>query len=826
MDHHGCCDENSHQAPSWLELSKAEAVLDSLIADTFGARHVIAKGRGPNDGADNTAAIRQLFRQVISVLHPIDARAEAALLRDLDVDWPLLHPIEREQVIARAIQAVSRIGEVAAPKVGQLFDVAGAQHIRATKEGLAGKYALVTLPELTDSDRRMLQFLTRSQTLFVRDEYNRRGAAASAIARQIVARGVAEGENKVAIGRTMQQAFKGTMAERSESYFRMAASVFIARANSYAAVSSMVEAGIEYAAISAANTEATCDGCRLLDGQVFPVAEHVRHFQEAAQLQDPEDIRFVTPFLRKGKDGDGEYLYVVDRSGARVQVARVVASGVGQTDTKGTYRDVLSARQLSALGVDTPPFHPHCMCEIVPAGLETTVEAQAAADEGVLVEVPIPEPEPPPVAPPAPTPEPEPEAPRRRGGGRRGARAPEPEPTLARPPTRSGKFWVASDVLASVPTTGSNYTLSEQYWRALQSRQPVPQLQVRVDKMGRMTVNDPSLLNTYLGLSSGRVPVKFTVDRSANSWARREETARGAKREPPRTRQRRAVFPTRDPARPATPSPKPAKAPVAATPKPSLAGSSTAVEVVNTGMVQHLRSHKIVVGDAAERTLQKIFGKGGMPTMKTLEKAWSSEASGHTVIMDQFSVLAPNRVEFGGKIMHEGRVIGDIYRSFIRHKDGTVEVHHDYYKIEEASQRGKGGGADMFRQSVRMYEALGYQKITVDAHWAGRYTWASFGYNWDLERTRVVAKELTAFMQRQGVDAKRAEMLAKQVSPRSWDVARLDVDGIKVTVNSEGQLIDCPIGKAYLLSGSNWKGTLVLDPEHPTYKRAKERLGL
>jgi hypothetical protein len=228
----------------------------------------------------------------------------------------------------------------------------------------------------------------------------------------------------------------------------------------------------------------------------------------------------------------------------------------------------------------------------------------------------------------------------------------------------------------------------------------------------------------------------------------------------------------------------------------------------------------------------KVFSKG-MPTIDTLQKTWGSVDAGHTIKLESADAYGGDHVSFTGRIMAGTRDIGSITRSFRRHADGTFEVHHDYFKIEDVKEQGSKSGSTMLRQAIQTYERIGVNEVTVDAAWVGRYAWATFGYNWSESTARSRGHGLGLYLQSKGVEASRAKAIGEQAAKRAWDVAALDVDGITVKVMSEGVPIQCKVGKAFLLeyggkggSGEMWSGKIVLDPNHETYKRAKERIGL
>lgn len=233
-----------------------------------------------------------------------------------------------------------------------------------------------------------------------------------------------------------------------------------------------------------------------------------------------------------------------------------------------------------------------------------------------------------------------------------------------------------------------------------------------------------------------------------------------------------------------------------------------------------------------------VFRSEKIPKVESLEKVWGSEAAGHKIEIKRVSGSASrydggSSVSYDGRILNaKGRAIGTITRTFTRHANGELEVHHDYFKIEDVEEQGKKTGESMLRQSIQAYEALGVNKLTVDAAWVGRYAWATFGYNWSAEKATDVADRFARYLKMKGVEESRARDIARKTSPRSWDVAAVDVDGITVPVDSEGKVFDMKLGKAFLLehtehSGDMWSGMIRIDDKNSeSYKRAASRVGL
>jgi hypothetical protein len=299
--------------------------------------------------------------------------------------------------------------------------------------------------------------------------------------------------------------------------------------------------------------------------------------------------------------------------------------------------------------------------------------------------------------------------------------------------------------------------------------------------------------------------------------------------------------PWRAPPKKKKPEPAPAPAP-GEEPKPKK------IPVSYVSSEEFARKHTSAYASAFTKkefaaAARKVFPSDKIPTVESLEKVWGSEAAEHSIKISSVRAYDEDgvaKVWLSGDIIGpKGNSIGRITRTFIRypkdrrHPNGLLEVHHDYFKIEDADEQGKKTGESMLRQSIQTYEELGAHKLTVDAAWVGRYTWATFGYNWTENYGRnTIAPRLTRYLVSKGIDQERAAGLAASVATESWAVAALDVDDRRINVTSEGKKMDMKLGKAFLLeytntSGDMWSGTIDLeDKSHPTYQRAKARVGL
>jgi len=300
--------------------------------------------------------------------------------------------------------------------------------------------------------------------------------------------------------------------------------------------------------------------------------------------------------------------------------------------------------------------------------------------------------------------------------------------------------------------------------------------------------------------------------------------------------------------RPRPPGPKsPPAAPAALQPatvtKPApQRGTKAALSAPTGGAVElefvhgYDEAHARTVGAAFSSALsdpaaasRNVFG-GKVPSLASLEATWS----GSGVRAKLTSVLVENDYIGVSGYLHDaatGARIGRVSRSFRRHPDGSLEVHHGLYKFNAEEHMGKGGGATMLKQAIQTYQRIGVKEITVDTAWIGRYAWATFGYDWDSPgRAAVKAEDFREFLIRHGVAPARASAIADRAAKHPWLIAGADVDGIEVDVEVDNGFRvttqRLKLGKAFLLSGGMWSGKLDLDPSSESYQRAKERLGL
>lgn len=217
-------------------------------------------------------------------------------------------------------------------------------------------------------------------------------------------------------------------------------------------------------------------------------------------------------------------------------------------------------------------------------------------------------------------------------------------------------------------------------------------------------------------------------------------------------------------------------------------------------------------------TLKRVFGSA-IPPYRDFKAAFAPSKGFHVKIidwdLDTFGVFGQNFMITA--TLHsdaDGSEVGRMTRTFKR-ENGKLKVTHEKYVMDE-KHRAQGIGATVLRNSLRWYKEIGVHSVDLEANGdppVGRYVWASLGFSWskdDAEQKRLaLANHLEVDL---GVKPKIVKQIMREVKT-PWDIADLTIDGEKV-------------GKKFLMDDTSWLGVLTLADGHPTYERAKEKLGL
>ena len=360
-----------HALRGHARLGAAVALVGEQVIYRELAAASVAKASRELDPRSSEGFLRivdQVARALRRAAQGAEADAVRRVIDQLDVDWPHLTDADRMRIVRAANEAIAGVPPAIMPKVHEVLDLEAGRVVRGTRRSVKQKFSLKISSDFTRTDERIAQFVARSQTNFIRDEYGRRQVAFSEKARQIVSRGIAQGLGRDEISRQLREAFRNTAVNRSAFYWDVVASAFVGRARSAAEVSSYAEAGISHYLIIAVLDEVTTDICRFLHGKRFSVGASMAQFARIERLRDPERIKHEQPWLQVRQDRRGNRVIVVptERGDVRVAVVEDSAERKHAKDERGRFRSGMSAAKLEAINVGPPPYHGLCRTNVVP----------------------------------------------------------------------------------------------------------------------------------------------------------------------------------------------------------------------------------------------------------------------------------------------------------------------------------------------------------------------------------------------------------------------------------------------------------------------------
>ena len=351
--------ETCSSGDDMLLLNEAGTFVDSVLEDCLALPVSKAIDLGTRKGFDRAAAL--LSARLRQATGPADAKAVRDAIAVLDVDWRATTAEQRRLLIAQSMAAAMKATKELPNAIGIQFSRSAQSVVAATRADTRRRQGLAVSADFNALDHRIVGHVVRSQGNFVRDEYGRRIEDFGAQARGIVADGLSQGLGRDAISESLQQAASRVFINRAPAYWDVVASAFIGQGRSFAQMSSYAEAGITTYVVEAILDEVTTPICRFLHGKTFSVKDALARFEQVEQLENPEDIKRVLPWVRQGVDTESGWsvLYVNGTDG-RVPVAEVSSSGVGCRDDRGEFRAMSSDSVLAGAGIGFPPYHGLC----------------------------------------------------------------------------------------------------------------------------------------------------------------------------------------------------------------------------------------------------------------------------------------------------------------------------------------------------------------------------------------------------------------------------------------------------------------------------------
>jgi len=340
-----------------------DAVDDILKA--VGFAHLV-KALDPLDPRDFLVLVERLAQRLTGKAKPTEQAALKAALQELDVNWAELSATAREQAIKASTIALDAAKRGALPHVQQAFELQGPKVAANSKAATVRRFDLDIEATLSQTDRNIAEHVVKSQAAFVTDAYGRRSVAWSERARVTVARGLEEGLGRTDIASNLSRMTGAAELARTDAYWRVVASAFVGRARAGTQVSAFAEAKIERFMFRAVLDMKTTDICRFLDGKTWSTARAMETLQRVTSASEPEQIRYLQPWVERGKDADGDsILYFNKPDGSRQVVADVIRSGIGRADDRGEFKARMSDGDLESSGMSIPPLHRTCRSIIV-----------------------------------------------------------------------------------------------------------------------------------------------------------------------------------------------------------------------------------------------------------------------------------------------------------------------------------------------------------------------------------------------------------------------------------------------------------------------------
>jgi len=296
-------------------------------------------------GASRASARRTLERALATLRRP----------------WPDMSGHQVDSALEMLAVAIRDIPSSAA------FRTAAATQLAQVTAGVAERSALGAAAArgvgytFRPVERELASRIGRNGMHFITDEFGRRSARFSREARRIIGRGTEQGLGYREIASDLQHAMQGAALGRDLSYYQSVASAVVAQARSYGTMLGYEAAGVQYYMWVSVLDERTCDPCRWLHGQVFPVDDPLTTMDRALRNPDPEAAANAMPWYRVV----GDNIHVQARGQPLgPAVAQIQQRGFGVADRVGQYRPFMSTRDGG--GAMMPPAHARCRCETEP----------------------------------------------------------------------------------------------------------------------------------------------------------------------------------------------------------------------------------------------------------------------------------------------------------------------------------------------------------------------------------------------------------------------------------------------------------------------------
>lgn len=355
-----------------MNARRATAALDDVLW-AVGLEDVTKVARSPLTRAGFDQMVSALVSALQQQTEPQRQAALTSVLRQLDHRWGSVSTEDRTRLIAAAMtQYVAGSGSLVAGTktvLGQHMNTVAARSRAANIRSHQLKLPLEDPFGLVDPQ--VLEHARNSTALFIRDSRGVIAGRLSAVARGVVADGLAQGWDDRTIADELATTLRGTEAQQTKTYLTTVSSVFVARSRNYGTLRSFDQAGITAYEHVAVLDEMTCGVCRFMHGRTFDVRVSLDQYNAVA-AGGPESVIALQPFMRTAKLPGGERVVAVPSGGALVPVADVDDDGVGRVDARGSFRPRVGDKAIQRMGCGCP-VHPRCRCTVVPGATSVSV---------------------------------------------------------------------------------------------------------------------------------------------------------------------------------------------------------------------------------------------------------------------------------------------------------------------------------------------------------------------------------------------------------------------------------------------------------------------
>jgi SPP1 gp7 family putative phage head morphogenesis protein len=249
--------------------------------------------------------------------------------------------------------------------------------------------------------------------------------------------------------------------------------------------------------------------------------------------------------------------------------------------------------------------------------------------------------------------------------------------------------------------------------------------------------------------------------------------------------------------------------------------------------------------DVDEVLLERLFGKNA-PTVEQVLESWSAPKLGLKAELARredgklaFASANPRSIGIGFVLRDEA---GTLYtkepgkRYFALDDKLRLTVQNSVLKLFDDTP--KGVGEHLTANSMRLYTHLGVDAVELTAMWTGRYTWATFGFDWaDREEAAGMRDTFARYLIKHGVPKDTANEEATLRAAHPWLIAAFDDGKTAPCVFhriKRGSANDwdiergvAPLGKAFFLREEmpGWFGELDLSSaDSPSFKRLLDRV--